>query len=110
MSYSIIIQPFFCFVKSLCQFVSKLVLGLDIRFVKEYHLLMTNYKFALYDIAKARGLNGNRVALMVGMSRQAITMLMRPDVQQVRVDTVAKICAGLDLKPADLFVPTEPVK
>lgn len=68
---------------------------------------MTNYQFQLNEIAKARGLNSNRVALLIGMSRQAVTLLMRPDVQQVRVDTVSKICAGLGVTPADLFIPAE---
>jgi len=69
---------------------------------------MVTYKFALRDIAQNKGLNSNQVAGKVHMSRQAVSMLMRPDVQQVRVETISKLCAGLDVTPAELYVPAAP--
>jgi DNA-binding Xre family transcriptional regulator len=62
------------------------------------------YKFTLPEIVKARGLNASALARLVGISRPAAYSLMRPGTAQIKIETLNKICQGMDLTPSDLFV------
>ena len=63
------------------------------------------YTFSLPRIIKDRGLTQSHVAELTGMSKNGVSNLCRAGLVQIRVDTISKLCAGLGVTPADLFVP-----
>lgn len=58
--------------------------------------------FMLESILKDRGMTKVAAAAKIGISKTAILNLTS-DPQAVRMDTLAKICKGLEIDPRELF-------
>jgi putative transcriptional regulator len=60
-------------------------------------------RLRLSDILKERSMRQIELAAKSGLSENTISDLTNNAVRQIRLDTLAKICDSLDLKPGDLF-------
>ena len=59
--------------------------------------------FNLDTILAARDLTQREAAKQTGLSKNAISVLAG-EPQQIQLDTIAKLCSGLDITPDQLFV------
>jgi DNA-binding Xre family transcriptional regulator len=63
-------------------------------------------RFNLGAILTAKGLTQREAAKQTGLSKNAISVLAG-EPQQIQFDTLAKLCAGLDIAPDHLIVMEE---
>jgi DNA-binding Xre family transcriptional regulator len=59
-------------------------------------------RFNLDAILESRGLSQRQAADMTGISKNGISVLAGQP-QQIQMTTLAKLCKGLGVTPADLF-------
>lgn len=60
-------------------------------------------RFRLGDILREKDMTQVEASQKTGLSRQALIKLVR-DPQAVQMETLSKLCTGLDLAPCELFV------
>jgi DNA-binding Xre family transcriptional regulator len=60
-------------------------------------------RFRLGEILREREMTQTEASEKTGLSRQAMIKLVRTP-QAVQLETLAKLCAGLNISPAELFV------
>jgi putative transcriptional regulator len=63
-------------------------------------------RLRLSDILKERNLRQIDFAAQTGLSENAISDLTSNGVRQIRLDTIARICDVLAIKPGDLLIYT----
>jgi DNA-binding Xre family transcriptional regulator len=63
-------------------------------------------RFGLGKIIASQGISYREVARRTGLSTTAISVLAG-EPSQVQLVTVTKLCSGLDVTPADLFIVEE---
>lgn len=61
-------------------------------------------EFHLKQIMEERGLSVPQVSKLTGITHSALYMMLDRLPRAVRFDTIARLCAGLDVMPADLLV------
>jgi len=67
-------------------------------------------RLRLSDILKERNLRQIEFAAQAGLSENAVSDLTSNGVRQIRLDTIARICDVLSIKPGDLFVYTPEIE
>ncbi len=65
-------------------------------------------EFRLPQIMKEKGLTVNVVAKQTGLTPQAIYQLLKAVPRQIHLDTITRLCLGLDVQPSDLFIVRRP--
>jgi len=58
----------------------------------------------LGEILKARGLTVREASVRVGMTRAGLYSILEAPPVAIRLKTIQKLCAGLNVEPADLLV------
>lgn len=65
-------------------------------------------EFHLKQIVEERHLSILDVSRMTGLSRYGIYMMLERLPRAIKFETIARLCIGLDIMPADLFVIRRP--
>jgi DNA-binding Xre family transcriptional regulator len=65
-------------------------------------------EFHLRQVMDERKLTVTDVSNRTGISRNGLYMLLDRLPRAIRFDTIARLCVGLDIHPADLFVVRHP--
>lgn len=65
-------------------------------------------EFHLKQIMHERGLSVPQVSKLTGITHSALYMMLDRLPRAVRFDTIARLCAGLDVMPGDLLVMRTP--
>lgn len=55
------------------------------------------------EIAKARGMSTSELAQATGLTFNTASALMRGFYDRIGLETIARLCDGLDVEPGDLF-------
>lgn len=63
--------------------------------------------FRLAEILKEKGLTQRKAATMTGISKNGISVLAG-EPKQISLETIGKICNGLNISPSDLIVLDKP--
>jgi putative transcriptional regulator len=60
-------------------------------------------RVTLDAILRARGVRANELAEIIGLSETQLSLFRSGKVKGIRFATLARLCAALDCKPADLL-------
>lgn len=78
--------------------------------MEEELVKVTTIRLRLSDILKEKGLTQRQASAFTGISENGISKLTAAGVRQIKLDTILSLCAGLDIKPKDLFELTSTVE
>lgn len=63
----------------------------------------TVIRLRVSEIAKSRGMNITKLVAATSLSRPTASALMKGYSDRLSLETIAKLCEGLDVEPGELF-------